>query len=185
MARKCTVCSHSKRNEIDEMIVEGKSLRSLSKEYGLSTSALHRHSKGHLLKDIRQAYAIKEDFRIVGLMDRFGELKRQSSFQDVYFISDQQKETIKIGIAEDPIRRLKELQVGSAERLEILALIPRAGRKIEANLHSYFSHWRLSGEWFSSNSELTALIDWAQEAQREMFFATSEKARKGMTLTGE
>ncbi len=44
----CTICQHPKRHDIDQALIAGSAtLTALSQEYGLSTSALHRH-KAHL-----------------------------------------------------------------------------------------------------------------------------------------
>ncbi len=50
----CTVCTHNQIKEIDRALLTGATLISLSQQYGLSKSALHRH-KNHLLEKMRQA----------------------------------------------------------------------------------------------------------------------------------
>jgi hypothetical protein len=51
----CTICNHPKRPEIDQALVAGSStLAALGQEYGLSTSALHRH-KAHLQVKLNRA----------------------------------------------------------------------------------------------------------------------------------
>jgi hypothetical protein len=51
----CTICQHSKRQEIDQALMAGSAtLAALSQEHGLSTSALHRH-KGHLQAKVNRA----------------------------------------------------------------------------------------------------------------------------------
>ena len=51
----CTICNHPKRPEIDQALIAGSStLAALGQEYGLSTSALHRH-KAHLLAKVSRA----------------------------------------------------------------------------------------------------------------------------------
>ena len=51
----CTICNHPKRPEIDQALVAGSStLAALGQEYGLSTSALHRH-KAHLQAKVSRA----------------------------------------------------------------------------------------------------------------------------------
>ena len=52
MDRRCSICTHSDQQEINRALMEGESLRSLAARYGLSVSALSRHTK-HL----RQALA--------------------------------------------------------------------------------------------------------------------------------
>jgi hypothetical protein len=51
----CTICNHPKRPEIDQALIAGSStLTALGQEYGLSTSALHRH-KAHLQAKVNRA----------------------------------------------------------------------------------------------------------------------------------
>lgn len=66
---------------------------------------------------------------------------------------------IKIGsTAGDPQKRLKDLQTGSPEKLEVLAAIPGADH--ETRLHGEFAPYRLHGEWFWREAPgLRELID--------------------------
>jgi hypothetical protein len=51
----CTICQHPQRRDIDQALIAGSAtLAALSQEYGLSTSALHRH-KEHLQAKVSQA----------------------------------------------------------------------------------------------------------------------------------
>ena len=51
----CTICQHPKRQDIDQALIAGSAtLAALSQEYGLSTSALHRH-KAHLQAKVNRA----------------------------------------------------------------------------------------------------------------------------------
>ena len=67
---------------------------------------------------------------------------------------------IKIGIAVDPARRLRQLQTGNAHRLAVLRLIdsPVNAKRMERALHRQFKEYRTSGEWFAlSDCELISL----------------------------
>lgn len=69
----------------------------------------------------------------------------------VYFVSD--GEFIKIGIAQNPISRLSELQTGNAKELKILFVIRYFdfvdARHIEKALHDKYCHYMVRGEWFN------------------------------------
>lgn len=57
---------------------------------------------------------------------------------------------IKIGIAANPIKRLRQLQTGNGHQLSILKAISAvAARRVEQELHRQFGHYRQTGEWFS------------------------------------
>lgn len=49
MGRSCTVCTHSKRRDIDNHLLHGtRTLAELSQTYEVSVSATHRHRSAHL-----------------------------------------------------------------------------------------------------------------------------------------
>ena len=60
--RACSICEHKKRNEIDKSLsVDGASIRSISRQYGVSKDALSRHVKnGHVIAKIKQAVKAQE-----------------------------------------------------------------------------------------------------------------------------
>ena len=70
MARTCSVCSSPDRDSIDIALVEGKSLRDVSKQYALSVSSLHRHAQSHLPETVKAAYTVKEQGHAVALLSR-------------------------------------------------------------------------------------------------------------------
>ena len=45
MSRRCTVCGHPARNEIDEAIVHDVPIRRIAAQFGLKESSLRRHRK--------------------------------------------------------------------------------------------------------------------------------------------
>lgn len=69
----------------------------------------------------------------------------------VYFVGDGR--LVKVGKAKDIKRRLGSMQTASAVKLTVLALIPCADEASALNaeqiLHSRFSNYRVSGEWFN------------------------------------
>ena len=48
MARRCTVCDHPQREEIDMQLVCGESYRTIADHFGLSKTALIRHKESHI-----------------------------------------------------------------------------------------------------------------------------------------
>ncbi len=64
----CTICQHPKRQTIDQALINGSAtLAALSQEYGLSTSALHRH-KAHLQAKVNRAQAQLQDHLRLGCL---------------------------------------------------------------------------------------------------------------------
>lgn len=76
----------------------------------------------------------------------------------VYFVQAVSGGPIKIGVAADPADRLAQLQPGNPERLQIIGVIPDAGRSGESILHLKFQRSRLCGEWFEPISSLLSFI---------------------------
>ena len=62
-----------------------------------------------------------------------------------YLVAADGTHLVKIGIAKDPMRRLKELQTGQPMELRLLWSV--AGN-YENDLHVHFAAYRVRGEWF-------------------------------------
>lgn len=82
---------------------------------------------------------------------------RNPTPQFVYFIGAASG-PIKIGIAAKPKERLKGLQTGHHEKLEILAIC-EGGQAREREYHETFSKRRVHGEWFERCPEIEAEIE--------------------------
>lgn len=55
MPKRCTICSHKRRLEIDRALVGGTPYRELVKRYGVSLGSLSRHRENHLVRVLRDA----------------------------------------------------------------------------------------------------------------------------------
>ena len=67
----------------------------------------------------------------------------------------------KIGIAKNPTQRIKQLQTGNSDKLEIIETYQSENAsKIESSLHHQYGHVRNEGEWFdlSISDEVDFLI---------------------------
>ncbi len=62
MPRRCTVCDHDQREEIDRALVAGGAFRHIASRFGTSTTALQRHRSEHLPAKLLKARE-KEDVR--------------------------------------------------------------------------------------------------------------------------
>lgn len=70
----------------------------------------------------------------------------------VYLIRSHETGYYKIGISNDPYKRVAQLQTGSAVKLELIhCFLCEDAEQTEAFLHDKFSDKRLMGEWFSLN----------------------------------
>lgn len=59
MGRSCTACAHPDRRKIDKALVDGVSERTIAKRFGLSKTAVHRHSAGHIPSLLARAHAVE------------------------------------------------------------------------------------------------------------------------------
>jgi hypothetical protein len=71
MPRECTVCVHPAHAVIDDGLVAGQSLRQISREYGLSKSAVDRHKGHHVPTTLTQDDAgLKAEFQAARQADQ-------------------------------------------------------------------------------------------------------------------
>jgi hypothetical protein len=89
--------------------------------------------------------------------------KPQNGQSRVYFILNQEKALVKIGVSANAKRRLFELKSHNSDRLELLKTIDSEdAEKLESNLHKKFKHIHAYGEWFSYNDDLKSFIEEAK-----------------------
>lgn len=74
----------------------------------------------------------------------------------IYFIQSGHG-PVKIGLSRDPKWRMKTLQIGNPEKLELVAAMP-GSRRDEQALHKRFEASHIHSEWFRLTQELEDLI---------------------------
>ncbi len=77
MSRRCTICTHKKRAEIDQALVARQPFRAIARQHSVSKDALIRHHDDHLPAALVQAQEATEAAQadallaqVVGLKDR-------------------------------------------------------------------------------------------------------------------
>lgn len=87
-------------------------------------------------------------------------LAHQACF--VYFISNEDSNAIKIGLAKNVSKRLMALQTSSPAKLKLIKAVQvesvKAAKALEESLHKQFCEMRLAGEWFKSEAQLLEYI---------------------------
>ena len=78
MARKCSVCIHEKRREIEKGLLSGTALRNLSASYGMSPTSLFRHAKSHIPAALVKAKQVVEEIKAETLFDRLREINSEA-----------------------------------------------------------------------------------------------------------
>lgn len=80
----------------------------------------------------------------------------------VYFMQSEGGGPVKIGKADDPERRRRELQTGRPDTLIVLGTIrcrnDNAAYELENDLHKRFEHYHLNLEWFELGPELAVYL---------------------------
>jgi hypothetical protein len=77
--QKCSICNHSKRDEIDKaLLISKKSLRDIADQFHVSKSALLRHKTDHIPKDLVKAKESDEICRAEGLLTKLVSLKNDA-----------------------------------------------------------------------------------------------------------
>lgn len=87
---------------------------------------------------------------------------RQSDFSLVYFIEAHGRGLIKIGKADNPVKRLEQLRESTGWDLRLLGTI-HGGFETERVLHQMFAEHRKTGEWFDDCGALRDFIRRAGE----------------------
>ena len=82
MAQRCTVCNHKEIDKINERLIEGATLESLSTAYKVTVAALNRHKNNHLPAHLVKAQEAKEIAAASNLMERVAGL--ESKADDIY-----------------------------------------------------------------------------------------------------
>ncbi|GAA6745311.1 hypothetical protein Thermus71318_08120 [Thermus brockianus] len=77
VSRKCTICTHPQREEIDRELAEGRSIRDIARRYSVSRPSLHRH-RTHVQDAIQQAIEAKVVSVGASVLDRIRELNREA-----------------------------------------------------------------------------------------------------------
>ena len=86
-------------------------------------------------------------------------IRRKPVIRYVYFIQGEMTGLIKIGLSDHPAGRRYHLQVGSPDKLVLLATIAtERALFLERELHERFSACRAHGEWFRPDKDLKEYI---------------------------
>jgi len=86
----------------------------------------------------------------------------------VYFIQANESGRIKIGYSNKPQRRLKRLQTGCPEKLDLILCVEGI-RQDESNLHLLFTNDKIQGEWFAPQNILEWLADDKHEIRKKIY----------------
>jgi hypothetical protein len=87
------------------------------------------------------------------------ERRKPAQQREVYFVQARTLKLIKIGVADNALRRVRDLALMCPDQLEVLGvLICYAAGKTEEELHRRFDADRRHGEWFLPSPGLLSFI---------------------------
>ncbi len=143
----------------DQVMTTGRRIGTVSKSEGDELLVIWA--------DRMTSFKALEYWRTLVVARRLGlenEIQRQVDRQMKNMIAETEDGPCKVGISDDPSKRLASLQIGNPRRLSIFSLFGgytrREAKDLEGWVHSalYLSHIR--GEWFDANAdEIESIID--------------------------
>jgi len=100
----------------------------------------------------------------------------------VYLIAESETGFCKIGVSQDPVFRLRELQTATPHELQLVYIIECTGdsdaRRLEAILHARYRAYWASGEWFRVPADnIVADLDWCLRTAPLIVKATNRSER--------
>ena len=78
MARRCTICGHTKREDIDVALVSGDPFRHIAAQFDVSTTALQRHKRTHVPQSLMKAAESEELVRADDLLAHVSALQKRA-----------------------------------------------------------------------------------------------------------
>jgi len=76
--RRCTVCAHPQREEIDRAIARGESYRNIAQRHSVSITAIHRHARSHLPQPVQAAVHAEMVEHGASILSQVRELNRKA-----------------------------------------------------------------------------------------------------------
>lgn len=74
----CTICTHNQRQEIEAASLNGASERTIAKQYGVTSAAVHRHKSKHLPEAMVKSQQAREAARADDLLAKVRDLEAEA-----------------------------------------------------------------------------------------------------------
>jgi hypothetical protein len=78
MGRRCSICAHAERDEIDRALVAGIARTRLERDFGVTEQSLARHARGHLPLTLARAAEVTEGARADDLLAQVRRLQAET-----------------------------------------------------------------------------------------------------------
>ena len=151
MPRKCSICCHPQRDEIDKRLARRDSIAGISRDIaGISEDALARHKESHLPEALAKAQEAKEESRADNLLDEL-----QMARQRTYDLLDKAEEAASVKVYGAPVAYLREIR----EQIKLLA-------ELEGRLAAQPQITIINNpEWIELRTIITVALDAFPEAK--------------------
>jgi hypothetical protein len=78
MPRKCSICTHPERGEIERRVASGESYRNVAQHFGVSIYSLHRHVTAHMPPEVLAAQEAQAVERGATALEQVRALNREA-----------------------------------------------------------------------------------------------------------
>ena len=78
MPRRCPICIHGERQEIDKALLGSETLHQIAERFSLSYWAVYRHKQRHLPVALVKAHEVQEVARADSLLDQLKQLQQKA-----------------------------------------------------------------------------------------------------------
>lgn len=112
----------------------------------------YKTSAAAIAKDNNLEINLEDWDQIWNLLDKYSETYY------VYVIGEANADRVKIGKSKQPGVRLKQLQTAYPSKLFLWAFCKETSDFNEKDLHKWYSHLKVEGEWFLRNKEIDDLV---------------------------
>jgi len=167
MAKKCSVCEHEQVERINLELMHGTSLRKVAKEFGVSSSALHRHKSEH----VKGVEEISSALPVISV-EKVMELERRAD--SLYWEAMRNDDRL------NAIRALKEYR-------ETVSLYAKLTGELTKQAQVVHNHLHVNPEWVSLRQTMLAALAPYPEARTALINAirNAEQAEIGGALDAE
>jgi len=70
LPRRCTICEHPQRDEINKALIETQNIAEIAKRYGVSYDSLFRHKQRHIPEALAKAQEARQIAKADSLLDQ-------------------------------------------------------------------------------------------------------------------
>jgi hypothetical protein len=156
MPRRCSICQHDRRQEIDEAIVAGESYSALSRKYAVSRDSVRRHREnGHVDRKLIKAKEARETIEAGTLFDRVRNLHDRA-----------------LRILEKA-EKSEQLRAATSAIREVRGILELEGR-LRGELEQFSINIHLNPQWVQIRNIIVSVLEKHPESLNEVLYRIEE-----------